>query len=117
MPCARRARGSATTDASLSRERPAAGATPWPACPTPRWPRASMSSPPTGGHAAWCWALRPAWPWPPDMSTRLARHVLPTTPLREAALAVVGRVILKVLVIALIAMVVVATRYLLFEYG
>jgi len=51
------------------------------------------------------------------MSTRLAPHVLPTTPLREAALAVAGRVILKVLVIALIAMVVVATRYLLFEYG
>jgi hypothetical protein len=51
------------------------------------------------------------------MSTRLAPHVLPTTTLREAALPVVGRVVLKVLVIALIAMVVVATRYLLFEYA
>jgi hypothetical protein len=50
------------------------------------------------------------------MSTRLAPQVLPA-PLREVALPVVGRVVLKVLVIALIAMVVVATRYLLFEYS
>jgi hypothetical protein len=51
------------------------------------------------------------------MSTRLAPQILPLPPLRTVALPVVGRVVLRVLVIALIAMVVVATRYLLFEYA
>ena len=50
------------------------------------------------------------------MSTRLAPRVLPSPTLRTAP-PVVGRVVLKVLVIALVAMLVVATRYLLFEYA
>ena len=50
------------------------------------------------------------------MPTRLASHVLPSPPL-WTALPGIGRVVLKLLVIAVVAMVVVATRYLLFEYA
>ena len=51
------------------------------------------------------------------MATKLASQILVSPPFREAALPGIGRLVLKVLLIALVAMLVVATRYLVFEYA
>jgi hypothetical protein len=51
------------------------------------------------------------------MSTRALPQVLPRPHERSAVPPAIGRIVLKVLVIALIAVVVVAVRYLLFAYA